>query len=138
MALYRPRHARRRHRHPALVEFPAGQVAGGKNVIIAPDGTLSGIVDVDDLCYGDPRWVIALTLASLIASGGPQIYTDSWLQRAGLVDDPLFRLYVALFLFDFMSEHGQIFNGNPRESSPEARARLLELFEAAVARAGFT
>ena len=109
-----------------------------KNVIIAPDGTLSGIVDVDDLCYGDPRWVIALTLASLIASGGPQIYTDSWLQRAGLVDDPLFRLYVALFLFDFMSEHGQIFNGNPRESSLEARARLLGLFEAAVARVGFT
>ena len=30
-----------------------------KNVIIAPDGNLSGIVDVDDLCFGDPRYPAA-------------------------------------------------------------------------------
>jgi hypothetical protein len=44
--------------------------------------------------------------------------------------DKVFRLYVALFLVDFMSEHGQTFNHNSRASSPEARRRLLEVFEA--------
>ena len=26
-----------------------------KNVIVTPEGSFSGIVDVDDLCFGDPR-----------------------------------------------------------------------------------
>jgi len=34
-----------------------------KNVIVTPGGTFSGIVDVDDLCFGDPRHVVVLTLA---------------------------------------------------------------------------
>jgi hypothetical protein len=42
-----------------------------KNVIVTPGGTFSGIVDVDDLCFGDTRYVVALTLASLAVSGGP-------------------------------------------------------------------
>jgi aminoglycoside phosphotransferase (APT) family kinase protein len=39
-----------------------------KNVIVTPGGTFSGIVDVDDLCFGDPRYVVALTLASTLNS----------------------------------------------------------------------
>jgi aminoglycoside phosphotransferase (APT) family kinase protein len=34
-----------------------------RNVIVTPAGTFSGIVDVDDLCFGDPRYPAALTLA---------------------------------------------------------------------------
>lgn len=30
-----------------------------RNVIVAPDGRTCGIVDVDDLCFGDPRYVTA-------------------------------------------------------------------------------
>jgi aminoglycoside phosphotransferase (APT) family kinase protein len=100
-----------------------------KNVIVAPDGAFSGIVDVDDLCFGDPRYVVALALASLIASGAPPDYAGAWMNTANFNDDRIFRLYVALFLVDFMSEHGQTFNQNPRASSPEARRRLLQLFE---------
>jgi hypothetical protein len=37
---------------------------------------------------------------------------------------------VALFLVDFMSEHGQAFNQVSRVSNSEARRRLLEVFEA--------
>jgi hypothetical protein len=55
---------------------------------------------------------------------------------AGHRDDRLFRLYVALFLLDFMAEQGQVFNGNQRASTTEERRRLLGLFEAAVQRAG--
>ncbi len=100
-----------------------------KNVIIARDGAFSGIVDVDDLCFGDPRYAVALTHAALLNGDGPVAYPDMWLAAAGLAADPLYWLYVASFLVDFMAEHGQVFNGNERPSTPEARARLLALFD---------
>jgi len=100
-----------------------------KNVIVAPNGTLSGIVDVDDLCFGDPRAPIALTMAATLAFTGGSGYADHWLKQAGHRDDRLFRLYVALCLLDFMSEQGQAFNGNESPSSPETRRHLQDLFE---------
>ena len=96
-----------------------------RNVIVTPWGTLAGIVDVDDLCFGDPRYAPALTLAALTSMGGPKHYVDYWMRAAGHRNDHLFRLYVALFLLDLMSEHGHVFNGNERPSTPEARAILL-------------
>jgi Ser/Thr protein kinase RdoA (MazF antagonist) len=99
-----------------------------KNVIVTPAGAFSGIVDVDDLCFGDPRYVVALTLASLTAFGGPTHYVDAWMTAAGYQDDRIFRLYVALFIVDFMSEHGQAFNDNPVPSSLDDRNRLLRVF----------
>ena len=98
-------------------------------------GVFSGIVDVDDLCFGDPRYAAALTLASLIASGGPVRYVDAWMQAAGYRDDRIFRLYVALFIVDFMSEHGQVFNGNEPPSSSDDRKRLLHVFAECLDRA---
>lgn len=99
-----------------------------KNVIVTADGTFSGIVDVDDLCFGDPRFVVALTLAALTAFGGPVAYAETWMRLAGFRDDRLFRFYVAACLLDFLSEEGQVFNGNQRPTSPEARQRLLDLY----------
>jgi hypothetical protein len=97
-------------------------------VIVTPAGTFSGIVDVDDLCFGDPRYVVALTLAALTVLNGATHYVDAWMNLAGYRNDRIFRLYVALFLVDFMSEHGQEFNGNPRATSVERRNRLLRIF----------
>ncbi len=107
-----------------------------KNVIVTEAGGFSGIVDVDDLCFGDPRSVVALTLAAITAFGGNAAFVAAWMRIAGHRDDRLFRLYVALFLLDFMAEQGQVFNGNQRASTTEERRRLLGLFEAAVQRAG--
>jgi aminoglycoside phosphotransferase len=112
----------------ALPPIPFMHDTTTKNVIVTSAGTFSGIVDVDDLCFGDPRYVVALTLASLLASGGPTDYVDSWMKLAGFKNDRLFRLYVALFLVDFMSEHGQVFNGNQQASSPAERQLLLQVF----------
>jgi hypothetical protein len=42
--------------------------------------------------------------------------------------DRIFRLYVAVFIVDFMSEHGREFNGNVPPSSADRRRRLLRLF----------
>jgi aminoglycoside phosphotransferase len=106
-----------------------------KNVIVAPDGQFSGIIDVDDLCFGDARYPLALTLASLMASGGPVNYVSAWLRHSQHTDDGIFRLYVSLFLLDLMSEHGQVFNGNLSPSTPQARAMLHRAFERNLASA---
>lgn len=106
-----------------------------KNVIATPEGEFSGIVDVDDLCFGDPRYVAALTLASLIVLRSSTYYVDAWMKLADFADDKVFRLYVALFLVDFMSEHGQAFNGNQRPSSTEERQRLRQFFAESLQRA---
>ena len=99
-----------------------------KNVIVAPGGEFSGVVDVDDLCFGDARYPAALTLAVLMATGGPQPYVAAWLRHAGARDDEIFRLYVAAFLLDLMSEHGHAFNGNETPSTAKARSSLLAAF----------
>jgi Ser/Thr protein kinase RdoA (MazF antagonist) len=105
-----------------------------KNVIVTQEGVFSGIVDVDDLCFGDPRYVVALTLASLTAAGAPSDYADAWMKTGNFRDDGVFRLYVALFLVDFMSEHGQLFNGNLRASTAEERRCLLQVFAESLRR----
>lgn len=104
-----------------------------RNVIIDASGTFSGIVDVDDLCFGDPRWAAALTRAVLLMNGWRLSYVRYWLAAAGEADDDIFALYVALFLLDLMSEHGQVYNGNERPSTPEARAVLLTALEQVLA-----
>ena len=103
-----------------------------KNVIVAPDGRFSGIVDVDDLCWGDPRYAPALTLAAIQAFGGSDQYVATWMRLARFRDDRLFRSYMALCLLDFLSEQGTAFNGNEAARDAEGRARLLALFEGAL------
>jgi len=100
-----------------------------RNVIVTAEGVLSGIVDVDDLCFGDPRYPAALTLAVLMARGHPAHYVSAWLHHAGHRDDSIFRLYVSLFLLDLMSEHGQEFNGNQPPSTVDSRMALYRAFE---------
>jgi aminoglycoside phosphotransferase (APT) family kinase protein len=92
-----------------------------KNVIVTPGGSFSGIVDVDDQCFGDPRYVVALTLAALTVCGGPIHYVDAWMSSANHRDDRIFRLYVVLFIV-------QVFNGNLLPSSIGDRTRLLGIF----------
>lgn len=103
-----------------------------KNVIVTREGNFSGIVDVDDLCFGDPRYPAALTLASMLGYGGPVGYVSAWLRHAGRADDQVFRLYVAAFLLDLMSEHGHAFNGNAGKAGAAARARLHCAFQASL------
>ena len=135
---------------PDVVERVAGHVAAArheldalpavaflhdtttKNVIVTPDGAVSGIVDVDDLCFGDPRYAPALTRAALLAWDGPVAYVEAWMRHASYRDDRLFRLYVAVFLVDLMSEHGLRFTGNRQPSTESERAVLHRAFDAAI------
>ena len=82
-----------------------------KNVIV--DGThLSGIVDVDDLCFGDPLFHVGLTRTALLANGHSAYYADAWIDLLELDHEQVAALdfYTALFCIDFMGELGRRFN----------------------------
>jgi len=82
-----------------------------KNVLVH-EGVLSGIVDVDWICYGDPLFTLALTRASLLAAGRDLDYTDAWAQLVATTPEQkrAVRFYTALFCADFLSEVGHAFN----------------------------
>jgi aminoglycoside phosphotransferase (APT) family kinase protein len=127
---------RRQQELDAIAPTPFLHDTTTRNVIVTREGIFSGIVDVDDLCFGDPRYPAALTLAVLMANAGPETYVSAWLRHAGHADDGIFRLYVSLFLLDLMSEHGQPFNGNEPPSTPNARRALRYAFEHNLALVG--
>jgi len=82
-----------------------------KNVII-DNGTLSGIVDLDTVAYGDPLLTLALTRTSLLNSGYDTEYTDYWAELRALSSDQqkALDLYTAMFCVDFLAEKGHAFN----------------------------
>jgi Ser/Thr protein kinase RdoA (MazF antagonist) len=82
-----------------------------KNVI-CEQGRLSGIVDVDEICFGDSLFTPALTRAALLADGQEVDYVDFWIERLspGAQARSAFHLYTALFCLDLISESGQRFN----------------------------
>lgn len=106
-----------------------------KNVIVS-DGRLSGVVDVDVVCYGDPLYVVALTRTSLLSRAYDTDYVDAWL--AALDPAPaqgreaLLRLdlYTAVFCVAFLSELGHRFNkAEPQPVDPAHVARLLTVLD---------
>lgn len=103
-----------------------------KNVIVHK-GKLSGIVDVDFVCFGDNLFTIALTQMSLLKTGFDLDYIDFWCEAAGVTDEQkdVVQLYTALFCVDFMSELGQIFNKkNAQPIKSEDLQRLNHILEA--------
>jgi aminoglycoside phosphotransferase (APT) family kinase protein len=87
-----------------------------KNVIIG-DGRLSGIVDVDSVCFGDPLWVLALTNMAMLSSGYDREYVDAWASALDLSDEQerVLALYTAMHCVAFIGEIGQRFN---KEAAP--------------------
>jgi len=104
-----------------------------KNVIVH-ETAVTGLVDVDDLCHGDPRFAAALTTAALIATGGPLDYVRAWLAASHAEPDRCFALYVALFALDIISESGHRFNRD-QPVATEPNPRLMRLLGALVAAA---
>lgn len=82
-----------------------------KNVLIYK-GSLSGIVDLDWVCFGDSIYVLALTKMALLSLGEPCDYIDYWLEYRGASHEEIaiLDLYTAIFCLDFMSEVGMRFN----------------------------
>jgi len=107
-----------------------------KNVLVA-DGRLTGIVDVDELCFGDPLYVIALTRMALLARGFQTDYIDYWTEaiqcfaRQGEILD----LYTAMHCVCFLGEIGQSFNRDaPARIDPTEVDRLLIILDDLLAK----
>jgi len=100
-----------------------------KNVIIA-DGKLTGIVDVDSLCYGDPLFQVALTKMALLSDGSNTRYIGFLLNELGPHSEDLFRLYTVERCIGFLSELGQPFNGNIVAATVERKDHLESILNA--------
>lgn len=97
-----------------------------KNVLVA-DGRLSGVVDVDVVCFGDPLTTPALTKVSLVAAGQPTDYVEAWLEELA-PDAGAFDLYCAVSCLDLLSEVGVVFNrGAPTPGDEQREQRLVAL-----------
>jgi aminoglycoside phosphotransferase (APT) family kinase protein len=97
-----------------------------KNVLIERR-RVSGIVDVDALCYGDPLWTIGLTRMALLQRGWNDDYTAIWADLLDLSPEQrrVITFYTAVFCVDFLSELGQVFN--KREAEPIDQAQIERL-----------
>ncbi len=100
-----------------------------KNVIVTPEGELSGIVDVDDFCFGDPTFHLALTAVALDKYSRKDTYLDTLSTAYAGYRPERLPLYRALFFLDFLSEMGLAFNGNTVDDSPDRVAYLLQSLE---------
>lgn len=101
-----------------------------KNVLVH-EGSLSGIVDVDVVCFGDPVWTIGLTQMALLSSGYDVDYVEMWCDAVALTAEQrhVLALYTAVFCVDLMSEIGQVFNrGAAAEVNHQHVQRLTRLF----------
>jgi len=106
-----------------------------KNVIIH-NGHLSGIVDVDDLCFGDPLLLVALIRMALLVHELDQAYFDMWIAilRPDAEQRSAVDLYTLQCCVDFMAELGQRFNRGDAPVDPAYSARLRTLYDDLLAR----
>jgi aminoglycoside phosphotransferase (APT) family kinase protein len=97
-----------------------------KNVLV-DQGRLSGVVDVDQLCFGDPLLAVGLTQMALLGEALDVDYVEHWMNLLKLSAEQrkVVQAYTLLFCVDFMSELGQRFN---RDETPElSSARFMRL-----------
>ncbi|MGE0525927.1 MAG: phosphotransferase family protein [Bdellovibrionales bacterium] len=98
-----------------------------KNVIV-DNGQLSGIVDVDSLCYGDPLFQVALTKMALLSDNSPLDYIHFVLKHCGAYSEQKLFLYTAVCCVGFMGEIGQAFNGLNESVSADRKTHLESVF----------
>jgi aminoglycoside phosphotransferase (APT) family kinase protein len=107
-----------------------------KNVIVH-QGRLSGIVDTDYVCFGDPLYALGLTRMAFLSEGLGTSYADAWAEALDLDEAAraAVELYAAAFCVDFASELGQRFNRDePLAADAGRAARLRRILEEQLAR----
>ena len=97
-----------------------------KNVLVY-QGRLTGIVDVDELCFGDPMIWVGLTRMSLLNIGHNADYIDYLLDELDARPEDRQRcdFYTGLFAFVFLSEQGINFNQRRDDSLDHERVQTL-------------
>ncbi len=106
-----------------------------KNVIIH-EGRLSGIVDVDMVCFGDPLFTVGLTRMALLNLDYNPDYIGYWSEHLhlGEMQRQILTAYTALFCVNFMSEIGQKFNReDPITADPAQVEKFYSLLDKLLA-----
>lgn len=95
-----------------------------KNVLIY-ENKLSGIVDVDSLCYGDWLYHLGLIQMALLARNWPMDYVSAWREAMDVKPSQMLilNLYSALHGVAFLSEFGQRFN---RDQAVQVKPEQIE------------
>jgi hypothetical protein len=116
---------------PLCGQFLFSNDATAKNGLV-DQGRLTGVVDVDQLCFGDPLLTVGLTQTALLADGHDVDYIDHWMNllEVNKQQRQAMEAYTLLFCVDFMSELGQRFNKEELlEIDVEKFARLKSVFD---------
>ncbi len=97
-----------------------------KNVILH-EGTLTGIVDTDEICFGDRINALALTHMALLSQKADLDYIAYWAEAWHLTAAQMriMHLYTACHCVYFMGEMGQKFNKDAPEPVDPARVDYL-------------
>ena len=101
-----------------------------RNVLVH-EGKLVGIVDIDEMGYGDPLLIIGLTNMALLAMEADTMYIDYWLDAmsADKIQRKVVTFYTLLFCIDFMCEQGVSFsNDNIVPVNPKKVELLNSIF----------
>jgi Ser/Thr protein kinase RdoA (MazF antagonist) len=98
-----------------------------KNVLVSEAG-VHGVVDVDDVCFGDRLYVLSLTTMAFISSRFDEEYIRFWEESWQLQEHErrIVRLYTAAHCVGFISELGLRFNKEGDVSVDENRKIFLE------------
>lgn len=100
-----------------------------KNVMVL-NGQLAGIVDVDEMCYGDSIFTIALTNMALLNEELDNQYIEYWLNEinADEMQRKVFLFYTLIFCIDFMGEQGMVFFNGTKVYDEKKIERLKKIY----------
>ncbi len=101
-----------------------------KNLLIH-NGRLSGIIDIDEMGFGDKLSYVALTYMALLNDGYETDYVDYILAEMNpSVDErKAFLFYTLVYCVDFMGERGMCFMDKQIAVSPQIVDKLNTIYE---------
>lgn len=120
----RLRFERAASRLDGMLALPFIPDAATATVVVRDSGQLSGLVDINGLCWGDPRMAPASTLMALLNGGLSTAYAEAWLALSGHARDGIFWLYVGIACVQVMGEYGRTDLGTATGSTVADRHRL--------------
>lgn len=114
----------------AIKPIPFLDDLSSKNVLIN-QGKLSGVIDIDWICFGDRIYYVALTNMALISLGYDTKYINYLMDymKASELEREILKLYTLIFCVDFMAEKGMKFKDEVVEVSEKQIERLNEVYE---------
>jgi len=97
-----------------------------KNVLIS-NGKLVGIVDIDEIGYGDPLVVVGVTNMALLLMKADTNYIDYWLDemQANDIQRRALTYYTLLSCIEFMGERGANFSNDVLVSTNQDEIELI-------------